>query len=161
MTPLVLSKRFVKQVGNITANLPLTGHSTTGIHHMNWHSTSYSIPSTLVYALPPNAPQKLCLRSNFEISVYSLGAQHSSHKQCSSEASQYWLNTSDSEITLQYTDPRTHSEHTTLWQPYTSFILSSEHPHSVLNLTDCTVNWLCIHTHMSWQDTAKHYQHQW
>ena len=161
MTPLVLSKRFVKQVGNITANLPTSGHSTSGVHPMNWHSTSYGIPSTLLYALPSNAPQKLCLRSNFEISVYSLSAHHSSHKQCSSEASQYWLNTSECEITLQYTDPRTLSEHTISWQPYTSFILSSAHPHSVMNHNDTPVNWLCVHTHLNWQDTAKHYQHQW
>jgi hypothetical protein len=161
MTPLVLSKRFVKQLGMVTANLPSTGHTSTGVHPMNWHSTSYDIPSTLLYALPSVAPQKLCLRSNFTLSVYSLAPQHSSHKQCSSEHSQYWLNTSDTEITVQYTDPRTNSEHTILWQPYTSFILSSEHPHSVLNHNDIEVNWLCVHTGMTWQDTAKHYQHQW
>lgn len=161
MTPLVLSKRFVKQLGSVTANLPPAGHTDSHTHPMNWHTTTYSIPSSLIYELPTNAPQKLCLRSNFTISVNSMTPHSESHKQCSSELSQYWLNTSDHPITLQYTDPRTLSEHTTLWQPYTSFILSSAHAHCVQNHTDQHINWLTVHTGMNWQDTAKHYQHQW
>lgn len=161
MTPLVLSKRFVKQLGKVCEQLPPAGHTLSHTHPMNWHSVSYGVPSSLLYAWPTNAPQKLCLRSNFTITVNSMQPNSSSHKQCQSELSQYWLNVCDRPIQLQYTDPRTNTEHTIQWEPYSSFILSTPHPHSVSNPHSEQITWISIHTGMTWNETAKHYQHQW
>lgn len=161
MTPLVLSKRFVKQLGSVCKQLPPSGHTVSELHPMNWHTVSYAVPSSLLYAWPTNAPQKLCLRSNFTVSVNTMTPNTSSHKQCQTELSQYWLNVCEHSIELQYTDPRTMREHTIEWTPYSSFILSSAHAHSVTNTNAHSIEWISIHTGMSWEDTAKHYQHQW
>ena len=158
MTPIMLSKRWVKKLNQ---PLPHTGHTHSGTHPMGWISTQYPVPSTLLYSWPSDAPTKLLLRSSFTISVNQLDAQHSSHKQCQTESAQYWLNISDVPIQLQYTDPRSMTEHTTEWQPYTSFILSSAHSHSVHNHSEQPVTWISIHTGWNWHSTAKHYQHQW
>lgn len=161
MTPLMLSKRWVSKLGKLCDSLPPTGHSHSGTHPMNWHTVTYAVPSSLIYHMPPDAPKKLCLRSSFKISVNSLAPGASSHKQCQTELSQYWLNVCNTSVTLQYTDPRRLTEHTVQWEPHSSFILSTAHAHSVHNHSDCTVKWISIHTGWDWHSTATHYQHQW